>query len=823
MDALPWTVLATGFATLGSELNGLRFAHPWLLLAAVPLVLFVYLGRRRGWWLRALAMCACVIALAQPLLTAPGGHLGVLVDVSDSIGEAGLTVARALDLTGNLGDVRYTYVAAEAARVDGLGARVPATLRTDATDLARALQVAVANGATRVLLVSDGVTPTAPLLSALPQVPVDVLPVAPLEDVRVAELLLPERAAPGQRVEGTAVVRSDRRTSATMRVTVDRDTVVERAVELEVGESALTFSFGVPNAAAGAATVAVELLVPFDQPRSNDSAEAVVSIQNRPPVLVIDDAATAALLRLQGFDVVQAGPEALTLPLAYSAVVVRGSSGQFSQTQLALLAQYVKDGGGLLMTGGPDSFGFGAWYRTPVEDVLPVTTDLRTEVSLPLVALVMVIDRSQSMATGRPAKIDLAKDGAAQVVDLAYEQDLLGLIAFSDGPGTRWVFQLRQATERGKREMAAGIYSLDTGGGTVLAPAYRQALDALERVDASVKHVIILSDGQLYDQGPFGAEGTDFAAMASEALASGITSSTIAIGDAADFQRLAQIAAAGGGRYYAARDASNLPRIFTSEALTATRALLIDEPTTPSARPNPLYAFPTDLPDVGAYVATSLKSDAQPLLMGRSDEPLLATYRSGLGRSAALTTDLNGWAGRLGDWTELPGVVATVVRWLQARPGGMSATAERQGNSVNITLDAVRDGVYLNDLRAEARFGTAGTTLEQVAPGRYQGTVPWRGDAGADVVVAVGNELVARTRVTGPDPEYADVDGAALLAGVAQRTGGQVVDPETYRPALGSVRRSVWRWPVGAALALFMLELALRRVGPRAKRSDGQA
>lgn len=824
MDALHWTVVATGFATLGSELHGLRFAQPWLLLAVVPLALFAFLGRRRGWWLRALALCACAVALAQPWLTVPGGHLGVLVDVSDSVGDAGLAAARALDLAGNLGEVRYTYVAAEAVRVDGLSARVPATMRTDATDLTRALQVAVANGATRVLLVSDGVTPATPLLSALPQVPVDVLPVAPLEDVRVAELLLPERAAPGQRVEGTAVVRADRRTSATLRVTVDRSTVVERAVELQAGESALTFSFGVASVATGgAADVAVELVVPFDQPRSNDSAEAIVSIQNRPPVLVIDDPATSALLRLQGFDVVQAGPEALTLPLAYSAVVVRGSSGQFSQAQLALLAQYVKDGGGLLMTGGPESFGFGAWYRTPVEDVLPVTTDLRTEVSLPLVALVMVIDRSQSMATGRPAKIDLAKDGAAQVVDLAYEQDLLGLIAFSDGPGTRWVFQLRQATERGKREMAAGIYSLDTGGGTVLAPAYRQALDALAGVEASVKHVIILSDGQLYDQGPFGAEGTDFAAMASEALAAGITSSTIAIGDAADFQRLAQIAAAGGGRYYAARDASNLPRIFTSEALTATRALLIDEPTTPGARPNPLYAFPTDLPAVGAYVATSLKSDAQPLLVGRSDEPLLATYRSGLGRSAALTTDLNGWAGQLGDWPELPGVVATVVRWLQARPGGMTATAERQGNSVVITLDAVRDGVYLNDLRAEARFGTAGTTLEQVAPGRYQGSVPWRGDAGADVVVAVGNELVARTRVSGPDPEYEDVDGAALLTGVAQRTGGQVVDPETYRPTLGAVRRSVWQWPVGAALGLFMLELALRRIGPRVARASDPA
>lgn len=826
MDSQYWTVLATGFAALETALGGLRFAHPWLLLATAPLLLFAYLWRREGWWLRALALCACMVALAQPWLSAPGGHLGVLVDVSDSVGVSALTAARALDLTASPGDVRYAYVAADTVRVDGLGARVPATMRTDATDLARALQVAVANGATRIVLVSDGVTPEAALLGALPSVPVDVLPVAPLEDVRVVELLLPQRAAPGQRVEGTAVVRADRPTSATLRVTVDRDTVTERTVELSRGENALTFSFGVPTtgtSAAGAANVAVELSVPFEQPRSNDSADAVIVVQSRPPVLVIDDDATAELLRLQGFDVVRAGPEALTLPLAYSAVVVRGSSGQFSQTQLALLAQYVRDGGGLLMTGGPESFGFGAWYRTPVEDVLPVTTDLRTEVSLPLVALVMVIDRSQSMATGRPAKIDLAKDGAAQVVDLAYEQDLLGLIAFSDGPGTRWVFQPRQATERGKREMAAGIYSLDTGGGTVLAPAYRQAIDALDAVEASVKHVIILSDGQLYDQGPFGAAGTDFAAMAADALAAGITSSTIAIGDAADFQRLAEIAAAGGGRYYAARDASNLPRIFTSEALTATRALLVDEPTAPGGRPNPLYAFPTELPPVSAYVATSLKSDAQLLLVGRSDEPILATYRSGLGRSAALTTDLNGWAGQLGDWQELPGVVATVVRWLQARPGGMTATAERQGNSVSITLDAVRDGVYVNDLRADARFGTSSTTLEQVAPGRYQGTLPWNGDAGPDVVVAVGNELVARTRVSGPDPEYADVDGAALLSSVARRTGGETVDPETYRPVLGAVRRSVWQWPVGAALALFVLELALRRLGPRARGAESAA
>ncbi|HRQ10618.1 MAG TPA: VWA domain-containing protein [Trueperaceae bacterium] len=794
------------------NLLGLHLGHPWLLLAALPLLAFAYLTRRGGWWLRGLSFAALVVALAQPWWVTPGGRLAVLVDVSDSVAGNALAQARQLDLAALGPSAQVAYVATDTTFVDDLRARVPRGTATDSTDLARALQVAVANGASRILLVSDGVTPEDALLASLPAIPVDVVPVRSAEDVRVVQLLLPQRAAPGQRLQGTVIVRSDRATPATLRVSVGGTLGEERQLDLTEGESAVTFEFGVPGTnSGGAVSVGVDLAVPFEQPRANDSADGLVTVETRPPVLVLDDPAAARLLRLQGFDVVEGGPDKLAFPLAYSAVVLRGSSSRFTTTQLDLLARYVRDGGGLLMTGSPESFGFGGWYRTAVEDVLPVTTDLRTEVALPLVAMVMVIDRSQSMASGRPSRLDLAKEGAAQVVDLAYDQDLLGLIAFSDGPGTRWVFQLRPATERGKREMAAGIYALDTGGGTVLEPAYRQALDALEGVDAAVKHVIILSDGQLYDQSPFGGGGTDFGAMAQEGLAAGITTSTIAIGESADFERLSAIAVAGGGRYYAALDASGLPRIFTNEALTATRALLIDEPTVPKPRPNPLYDFPADLPPISAYVATSLKSDAQLLLSGVDDEPILATYRSGLGRTAALTTDLNAWTGALGSWPDLPGAFGTIVRWLQARPDGMAASAVRDGNFVRVTLDAVRDGEYLNDLQPTARFGTNSASLEQVAPGRYQGLVPWRGTAGSDVVVSFGSELVSRARVSGPDPEYANVDGARLLTSVAERTGGSVVNPETYQPVLGTVRRAVWQWPLGAAVALFTAELLLRR------------
>lgn len=789
---------------------GVAFGSPWALLGLAVLAVTAW-RRQRSWPLRASALAALVLALAQPWLSVPGGQLAVVVDVSDSVGGRALETARQMDLATAAADLEVVLAAADSVRASSLNSHPPSTLATGATDLARGLQVAVANGASRVLLVSDGVTPAEQLLAGLPPVPVDVVAVPGVTDVRMHELLLPAQAAPGQPVEGVAVIRASQPEELKLRVRVAGRELPTIEVTVEPGENAVPFRF---NVGEGPRTpVSVTLLTSYEQPTSNDHASGEVAVLTRAPMLVIDDPALANLLELQGIDVVAGTPADITAPLNYGAVALRGSSANFSSGQLALLRSFVESGGGLLMTGGPESFGFGSWYRTPVEEVLPVTTDLRTEVSLPLVAMVLIIDRSQSMASGRPARIELAKEGALQVVELAYQTDLLGLIAFSDGPGTYWVFELRQASERGKREMAQGILALTTSGGTVLEPAYDQALTELRQTEAAVKHVIILSDGQLYDgQGPFGGAPVDFGAMAGAALADGISTSTIAIGADADFTRLQAIASAGGGRYYAALDAGTLPQIFTSEAVTATRALLVDEPTAPRGRANPLYPFPAELPEVDAYVATTLRGDAQPLLLGRGDEPLLATRRAGLGRTAALTTDLNSWSGAFGAWPELPGALATVARWLQARPPGWSASAERSGNEVKLTIDAVEDGEYVNNARIEGRLGGRSVLLEQVAPGRYQGRIPWSVTGGSEVVFASSGEVVARAQVSGSDPEYADIDGGALLASVALRTGGNVINPELpYDPPLAAAKRHLWPYFTIAALALFMLELLWRR------------
>ena len=799
-------------------IEGFSLARPWVLLA---LLLLPLLPRGRGWALRVGALALLVLALAQPRLAGPGGDVAVLVDVSSSVGDAARVAVAEMEFGALSAPPSFYQFAGEATAVGASGEDPSFALETSETDLARALQVAAAAGAQRALVVSDGAESRGDVLGALPAFPVDILAVPSQANTRLAELLVPQLATAGETVEVVAVVESDVATTVTLHPTVggaDREPIVR---DVEPGRTSIPFRFRVD--AQQGFEVQARLDVAYEQATLDDEQAVEIGVVTADPVLVLDDPAVARLLRTQGFGVVEGAPADVTSPLAYSAIVVRESAGGFTPGQLELLRGYVERGGGLLMTGGPESFGFGAWYRTPVEEVLPVGTDLRTEVSVPLVALVIVVDRSQSMTTGSPSKIDLAKEGAIGVVELAYQDDLLGMVVFSDADSAQWAFELRPATERGKREMLDAILGITTSGGTVLEPAYRMALEELATTDAAVKHVIVLSDGKLYDgTGPFASGApVDFQSIASMALQQDITTSTIAIGGEADFSRLESIASAGGGRYYEALDVTTLPQIFTNEALTATRSLLREEAVVPDVRSHPLLPPGLAPPAVDAYVATNLKADAEMLLAAADDEPLLAVRRQGLGRTAALTTDLNAWAGAFGAWQELPAVLGTVTRWLQSRPEEYAAVVEREGDHLRVVVDAVKDGAYLNGRSLETRFDGVQVALEQIAPGRYEGRLP-AGDGRGPLLVVEGGEVVARTQVSSPSPEFATAGGAARLVALAERTGGQVLaEPGRYAPVSTGGRLDLWPLLAAAGLGMFLAELAWRRFGGSGRGAAG--
>jgi Ca-activated chloride channel homolog len=781
------------------------FDTPWLLFL-LPLLLLLPSQRLR--WLRMVVLACLIVAIAQPSIRGTHHEVAVLLDTSESIGENALAALPQLNL--ETPPQLFTF-ASDTARFDG--ETPPDFLDTSQTDIARALQVAAGSGAKRVLLVSDGAESLGNAVAALPNLPVDVFQVASQPNIRFAQLIVPDDASPGETVEATAVIESDVATSVVLTPTVAGEVREAIVQSLQPGRTAIPLRFQIT----GDEDVELSATLQSDtaQPISDDAAGAVVSVRGRSPVLVINDPATTQLLRAQGFEVREGNASDVTEPFDYSAVVVRSGAGAFTPGQLELLERYVLNGGGLMMTGGQESFGFGAWYRTPVEEVLPVNTDLRTEVQLPLVSLVIILDRSQSMSTGNPSKLELAKEGALGVVDLAYQEDLLGMIVFSDGSSTEWAFDLRKATEQGKREMTQAILNIEPEGGTVLRPAYEMALAKLRETEASIKHIIILSDGKLNDAANvFGGNGTevDFNVVAATALNLGITTSTIAIGNEADFARLEAIATSGGGRYYQALDVTTLPRIIANEALTATRSLLREETFAPTLRSHPLVVNSNEaVPALNAYIATTLKPSSEMILEGQEGEPILAVSRQGLGRSAVFTTDLNAWAGSLGTWQSLPGLLGTTMRWLQARPPQFEATVKEEGTELHVIVDAVKDGEYLNDKQLELRYGGQSVTLEQSAAGRYEASVERQADA-QSLLVVDGNEIVARSTLRGQGSEFATANGAVLLRTLAERSGGQIItDLSEYQPVTVANDRPVWMYFALAGLGLFMLELLLRR------------
>ena len=106
---------------------------------------------------------------------------------------------------------------------------------------------------------------------------------------------------------------------------------------------------------------------------------------------------------------------------------------------------YVQDlGGGLIMLGGDQSFGLGGYYKTTLEEILPVRSDFEKEKEKPSLAMMLVIDKSGSMGG---EKIEMAKEAARAAVELLGPSDKVGVLAF-EGENF-WVSEMHPCTDKG--------------------------------------------------------------------------------------------------------------------------------------------------------------------------------------------------------------------------------------------------------------------------------------------------------------------------------------------------------------------------------------
>jgi Ca-activated chloride channel homolog len=721
------------------------------------------------------------------------------------------------------------------------------------TNLFQAMQLTLATlppgQANRIILLTDGRQTTGSALAAAQSAKdagADIYYVAaPLtfeQEVVTESFVLPQEVKFGEPFQAKVVAWSLKDTQGRLSLFRNGEFLGSQVVRLSAGKNVFSYRQSLDQAGIHVYQAALE--VDGDTIEDNNRAVGTVVVRGRPQVLLAEKErahgqSLAAALRSQNIDVTvvdAAGiPKDVTGLGKYDGIILSNiSSLKLTRVQMGNIRDYVREhGGGLIMVGGEESFGLGGYYRTPIEEALPVTMEVKQKVEIPSLAVVLSIDRSGSMAmsTGdeKVTKLDLAKEAAHLVVDLLDERNEIGVMSWD----TEFIWDAGIRVAKDRAAIHHAIATIKAGGGTDGYPALKESYSVLYERPALLKHVIFLSDGQM-------TRG-DFAGLLRRMTKDKITVSSVAIGKDADLQLMVDIAKWGRGRFYYTEDSQTIPRIFTLETQLASKASLIEQPFRPQLTA-PAHEAMQDIdwkavPPLGGYVATTVKGTAELVLMSHQEDPILATWRYGLGRTAAFTSDAKAkWGVLWLRWNNFNKFWAQLTRWT-LRSGTRSDTValvERRDGIGEIVVDAVDGkGEFINFLDSQVGVvapdrGRTVIDLEQVGPGRYRGRFP----APQEGVYLIGmaqrkQEHVVGSQLAGLVVPYAQelrdlgVDEAALRELSELTGGGPLAQPrEAFLKARRQSRIGVdmWPWLVGAVALLLVPEIALRRVGPGALR-----
>src|SRR5262245_8666501 len=444
--------------------------------------------------------------------------------------------------------------------------RIESLLDREFTDLANAMQRAMSmfphDSAKRIVLVTDGNQNIGDALAearavADAGVSIDVLPV-PLDrrsDVAVEKVALPPDIRRNQPFEARVVInnaidksgegRSIKGHLRILRKAGERqETLADEPVELKPGKSVFPFRQNIDQA--DFYTYEVRFIP--DDPKAdgisqNNEATAFTHVQGKGLVLVIENWETPGefdhfveRMRHEGLEVVLQPSNRLFTSLPelqrYDTVVladVPRASGDdaanvssFSDDQIKMLVRNTEElGCGLIMIGGPNSFGAGGWSNTELEKAMPVDFQIKSAKVVPVGALVLNMHASEIPSANYWQKVI-----AQEALKALGPRDYCGLVYF--GGSDQWLWNMAQGgmlrVGPNRAMMLKKIDTMQIGDMPNFDPSMKKAvlgLNSLPANEVSTKHMIMASDGD---------PGAPSASTMNAIIQAGITVTTVAVG-----------------------------------------------------------------------------------------------------------------------------------------------------------------------------------------------------------------------------------------------------------------------------------------------------
>lgn len=753
-----------------------NFPLAWLLI--IPLFLHLWYRPSTSHFrnvLRALLYLLIIFALSMPETRFPGngGTIMVVVDRSRSMSENSLkeaekivgTIEKNRPAKSNLGVLSFgkesvVEKTTSSPGFDGFGAYLA---DRDSSNMASALENALmhipSGESGRILLISDGiwtnVNPERMMAKAASRgIAVDYRELKRItaNDIGFISFEGPVKVAPGEFFTLQCRIYSPRATTVDLRVTRNNSQTRTRKIDLASGET--IFSWQDKADDEGILNYTIEIPADeADEMPENNRARKIIEIAGRKKILLLSSSPSGNLakaLENASIECVRLAPSPIHLTpeklAGYSGVILENvRASELGMDGMELIRSLTHNGSlGLMMTGGGRSFAPGGYYRSPIEDVLPVTMEQRQELRKTSLALMVSLDRSGSMAmsAGRMTKMDLANLATIEAMRQLSPDDEFGVTAVDSSVHDIINLSLLGDSVVAKENKIRRIESM--GGGIFTYTALLDAVNKLRKSKAGTRHLILFADAADAE------EPGDYKRLIAQAVKEGITISAIGLGTPQDSDAvfLMDIAKRGGGQCYFTARPDELPRIFVEEIMTMTRSTFIEEKT------NVVYTAAATLISgtkltgnfsLGGYNLCFLKEGSQQLAvtLDEFNAPVAAVGNYGLGRSSAFTGEADGEY--TGDFASDPtagtllAALASYMRVPDDHHKDFMITQRIDNGSMIITihLDPSRKG---DPWRTNPRLNTAvfrpgekssslNGIFEWVTPDRMEGAIILEGDA----------------------------------------------------------------------------------------------